>query len=177
MLPTQTFDSCPPLDVICIPGGPGQIDLMDDDSTLAFIRQQSQQARLVTSVCTGSLILGAAGLLQGYKATSHWSSIDQLALLGAVPVSERVVRDGNRITGAGVTSGIDFALHVVAELYDVETAKNIQLGLEYDPEPPFTTGSLHSAAQAQVRMMRDRLAPFIEKRRLATLKAAGRLKG
>jgi len=177
MLPTQTFDSCPQLDVICLPGGPGQIVLMDDDSTLAFIRQQSQQARLVTSVCTGSLILGAAGLLQGYKATSHWSSIDQLALLGAEPVSERVVRDGNRITGAGVTSGIDFALYVVAELYGVEIAQNIQLGLEYDPEPPFNSGSLHSAPQEQVRQIRERLAPFIEKRRLATLKAAGRLKG
>ncbi|SUE06872.1 transcriptional activator FtrA [Pantoea agglomerans] len=110
ILPTTTFADCPPLDVICVPGGPGQIALMSDDITLNFLRQQADQAKWVTSVCTGSLVLGAAGLLKGYRATSHWSSIDQLALLGAEPVSQRVVRDRNRISGAGVTSGIDFAL-------------------------------------------------------------------
>ncbi|MEG3136090.1 DJ-1/PfpI family protein [Rouxiella sp. T17] len=175
IVPTETFDTCPPLDIICIPGGPGQIAIMDDEETLDFIRQQSQQARLVTSVCTGSLILGAAGLLQGYKATSHWASLDQLALLGAEPINQRVVRDRNRITGAGVTSGIDFALHVVAEIYGIETAKNIQLGMEYDPEPPFNTGSPRSAPAEQVKQARERLAPFIEKRRAATLKAAAKL--
>ncbi|BCQ47739.1 hypothetical protein ERHA55_52660 (plasmid) [Erwinia rhapontici] len=149
---------------------------MDDDSTLAFIRHQSQQARLVTSVCTGSLILGRQVCFRDIKPRLTGYPSASL-LVGAEPVSERVVRDGNRITGAGVTSGIDFALYVVAELYGVEIAQNIQLGLEYDPEPPFNSGSPHSAPQEQVRQMRERLAPFIEKRRLATLKSAGRLKG
>lgn len=137
ILPTHTFENCPELDVICIPGGPGQIKLMSDDETLTFIRQKSENARLVTSVCTGSLVLGAAGLLQGYKATSHWASLDQLELLGAEPVNERVVRDRNRITGAGVTSGIDFALNVIADIYGNDIAQGIQLQMEYDPEPPF----------------------------------------
>lgn len=127
MLPTTTFDTCPPLDVICVPGGPGQIALMTDSAVLAFIREKSAQASLVTSVCTGSLVLGAAGLLKGYRATSHWASLDQLALLGAEPVSARVVRDRNRITGAGVTSGIDFALRVVADLQGEAVAQMIQL--------------------------------------------------
>jgi len=103
MLPSATFATCPKLDVICVPGGPGQIDLMEDEETLNFLRQKTKETALVTSVCTGSLVLGAAGLLQGYKATTHWGSLEQLALLGAEPVAERVVRDGNRITGAGVT--------------------------------------------------------------------------
>lgn len=136
--PTTTFNTCPQLDVICIPGGPGQINLMDDEDVLSFIRFQSEEAKLVTSVCTGSLILGAAGLLDGYKATTHWASLDQLALLGAEPVNERVVRDRNRITGAGVTSGIDFALTVVSEMHGSSIAENIQLHMEYDPAPPFT---------------------------------------
>jgi cyclohexyl-isocyanide hydratase len=116
LLPTMTFADCPHLDVVCVPGGPGQIALMQDEETLEFLRRVAPGCRLVTSVCTGSLVLGAAGLLAGYRATCHWSSIDQLALLGAAPVEARVVRDRNRITGAGVTSGIDFALTVVAEL-------------------------------------------------------------
>ena len=116
LLPTMTFADCPHLEVVCVPGGPGQIALMQDEETLEFLRRVAPGCRLVTSVCTGSLVLGAAGLLAGYRATCHWSSIDQLALLGAAPVEARVVRDRNRITGAGVTSGIDFALTVVAEL-------------------------------------------------------------
>lgn len=113
ILPTVTLDECPALDVICVPGGPGQIDLMDDDEVLDFLRQKAKEVKLVTSVCTGSLVLGAAGLLQGFKATTRWGSLDQLALLGAQPVEERVVHDGNHISGAGVTSGIDFALRTV----------------------------------------------------------------
>ena len=140
ILPTTSFADCPPLDVICVPGGPGQIALMSDDVTLNFLRQQADQAKWVTSVCTGSLVLGAAGLLKGYCATSHWSSIDQLSLLGAEPVSQRVVRDRNRISGAGVTSGIDFALTLVAEISGDAVAKSVQLQMEYDPEPPFTSG-------------------------------------
>ena len=106
---------------------------MEDEEVLSFIRFQSKQTKLLTSVCTGSLVLGAAGLLDGYKATTHWAYLDQLALLGAEPVNERVVRDRNRITGAGVTSGIDFALNVVAEMYGNDIAQKIQLYMEYDP--------------------------------------------
>ena len=175
--PTTTFSACPKLDVICVPGGPGQIDLMEDDAVLSFIRRQSQQAKLVTSVCTGSLVLGAAGLLKGYKATTHWASLDQLALLGAEPVNERVVRDGNRITGAGVTSGIDFALNVVSEIFGKAVAENIQLHMEYDPKPPFNSGSPRTASAEQLRKAQQQVAPFIEKRRQATVKAAAKLKG
>lgn len=173
--PTTTFDACPALDIICIPGGPGQINLMEDEEVLSFIRAQSKQAKLVTSVCTGSLVLGAAGLLQGYKATTHWASLDQLALLGAEPVNERVVRDRNRITGAGVTSGIDFALSVVSEMFGSDIAQNIQLHMEYDPAPPFDCGSPRSASEEQLKKAQQQVAPFIEKRRQATLKAAARL--
>lgn len=173
ILPTCTFDTCPALDVICIPGGPGQINLMDDDVTLSFIRTKSENAKLVTSVCTGSLILGAAGLLRGYKATTHWASLDQLSLLGAEPVNERVVRDRNRITGAGVTSGLDFALNVIADIYGAEIAQSIQLHMEYDPEPPFTSGSPRVASEKILEQAKKQIAPFIEKRRLAT-EAAGR---
>lgn len=173
--PTTTFDACPALDIICIPGGPGQINLMEDEKVLSFIRAKSKQAKLVTSVCTGSLVLGAAGLLQGYKATTHWASLDQLALLGAEPVNERVVRDRNRITGAGVTSGIDFALSVVSEMFGPDIAQNIQLHMEYDPAPPFDCGSPRSASEEQLKKAQQQVAPFIEKRRQATLKAAARL--
>ncbi|NIG13859.1 DJ-1/PfpI family protein [Pantoea sp. Cy-640] len=173
--PTTTFDACPALDIICIPGGPGQINLMEDEEVLSFIRAQSKQAKLVTSVCTGSLVLGAAGLLQGYKATTHWASLDQLALLGAEPVNERVVRDRNRITGAGVTSGIDFAISVVSEMFGPDIAQNIQLHMEYDPAPPFDCGSPRSSSEEQLKKAQQQVAPFIEKRRQATLKAAARL--
>jgi len=176
ILPTTTFADCPPLEVICVPGGPGQIALMDDAETLAFLQQQASSARLVTSVCTGSLVLGAAGLLRGYRATTHWGSLEQLALLGAQPVAERVVREGNRITGAGVTSGIDFALHVVAELLGADVAQNIQLQMEYDPEPPFSSGSPRSADPARVAQARQQMAPFIARRLQATERAAARLK-
>lgn len=174
--PTTTFAHCPRLDVICIPGGPGQINLMEDDEVLSFIRTQSEQVKLITSVCTGSLVLGAAGLLDGYRATTHWASLDQLALLGAEPVSERVVHDRNRITGAGVTSGIDFALSVVSEMFGRDIAQTIQLQMEYDPAPPFTCGSPHRASDELLKKAREQMAPFIEKRRQATVKAAARLR-
>lgn len=176
ILPTLRFDDCAALDLICVPGGPGQIELMSDDETLGFLRRIAAGCQLVTSVCTGSLVLGAAGLLDGYRATSHWSSIDQLALLGAIPVAERVVKDRNRITGAGVTSGIDFALTVVADLLGEEIAREIQLQMEYDPEPPFDGGSPRSAPAALVEATRRKIAPFIDRRRLATEHAAARLR-
>lgn len=172
ILPTATFSDCPRLDLICVPGGPGQIALMDDTETLDFLRRAAGEAQWVTSVCTGSLVLGAAGLLQGYRATSHWSSVDQLALLGAEPVAQRVVRDGNRITGAGVTSGIDFALHIVADLYGQDVAEAIQLQMEYDPAPPFSTGSLATAPPEFVARARERIRDFMARRQAATQKAA-----
>lgn len=176
ILPTMRFADCHALDLICVPGGAGQIDLMDDEETLDFLRRIAPTCKLVTSVCTGSLVLAAAGLLEGYKATSHWSSIDQLSLLGAIPVAERVVRDRDRVTGAGVTSGIDFALTVVADLLGEEVAREIQLQMEYDPEPPFQSGSPRSASPALVQAMREKIAPFIARRTAATERAASRLR-
>ncbi|KAK9327694.1 class I glutamine amidotransferase-like protein [Lipomyces starkeyi] len=175
ILPTATFEDCDSLDVICVPGGPGQVQLMEDEDTLLFLRRIEPNCKFVTSVCTGSLVLGAAGLLNGYRATSHWSSVDQLSLLGAEPVSERVVRDRNRITGAGVTSGIDFALTVVAELAGADVAQEIQLQMEYDPEPPYQAGSPRSAPPALVTTTREKLASFIALRRAVTERAAKRL--
>ena len=175
ILPTTTFANCPALDVICVPGGPGQVDLMDDRETLQFLQRAALPCRLVTSICTGSLVLAAAGLLTGYWATCHWSSIDQLSLLGAELTDERVVRDRDRITGAGVTSGIDFALTVAADLAGDAVAQEIQLQMEYDPAPPYQTGSPRSAPEALVITTRQKLVPFIARRRAATKRAAERL--
>lgn len=175
ILPTTKFQDCPKLDVICVPGGPGQVELMDDEVTLQFLKRIASDCNLITSVCTGSLVLGAAGLLTGFRATCHWSSIDQLSLLGAQPVHERVVRDRNRITGAGVTSGIDFALTVVAHLMGDEVAQELQLQMEYDPQPPFEAGSPRTAPPALVKATREKIAFFVERRRVATERAARRL--
>ena len=150
LVPTTTCAACPPLDVICIPGGPGQIDLMEDAEIIDFVRRQGAQARYVTSVCTGALVLGAAGLLRGYKAATHWASMDNLEHFGATPVKTRVCIDRNRITGAGVTSGLDFGLTMVSELRDRFYAECIQLLAEYDPHPPFDSGSIRTAP-AKVR--------------------------
>jgi len=176
ILPTQTFEECAHLDLICVPGGPGQIDLMSDDETLDFLRRIAPGCQWVTSVCTGSLILGAAGLLRGYRATSHWSSIDQLELFKATPVHERVVLDRNRVTGAGVTSGIDFALTLAAEILGEEIAKEIQLKIEYDPAPPFNSGSPRLAEPELLAIVETQIAPFIERRRKASVIAAKALK-
>ncbi|WAH60124.1 DJ-1/PfpI family protein [Pseudomonas silvicola] len=175
ILPTTRYDECPPLTVICVPGGSGQIELMSDQQTLNFLRKVAAGCQLITSVCTGSLILGAAGLLTGYRATSHWSSIDQLGLLGAEPVHARVVRDRDRLTGAGVTSGIDFALSVVALLAGEEVAQSIQLQMEYDPEPPFQAGSPRVAPPELVARTKENMSAFIERRRIATVQAANRV--
>ncbi|CAG9295038.1 DJ-1/PfpI family protein [Celerinatantimonas diazotrophica] len=172
--PTHTFHTTPALDVICVPGGTGQIELMDDDETLNFIREQAAHALLVTSVCTGSLILGAAGLLTGYQATSHWMSLDQLELFGAIPVKERVVHDRNRITGAGVSSGIDFALYVLKDLLGDDIAQEVQLGIEYDPAPPFSFSKL--AVPSRLDKLAQRAQQRQTRRLRATRKAAERLK-
>ncbi len=176
LLPTTTFADCPPLDVICIPGGPGQVDLMDDQEVLDFVRRQGLTARYVTSVCTGALVLGAAGLLRGYRATTHWASMDNLEILGAIPVNTRVCVDRNRITGGGITAGIDFGLHLVGVLAGRETAERIQLFLEYTPDPPFAAGSPETAPKDIVETVSAAIAPMLARRKEATMRAAERLK-
>jgi cyclohexyl-isocyanide hydratase len=172
MLPTTTLAACPKLDVICVPGGPGQVALMRDAEVLDFLRKQAETCRFVTSVCTGSLILGAAGLLRGFRATCHWLSLDQLALLGATPVAERIVMDRNRITGGGVTSGIDFALFVAAQLFGEDVAREIQLRIEYDPAPPFNSGSPRTADPKLVAALSEKLKDRQAARRAVTEDAA-----
>ena len=143
--PDLALNAAPQFDVICVPGGWGVNALLSDDALLDFLSAQGEGARYVTSVCSGALLLGAAGLLRGYRATTHWMSLDLLRLFGATPVAERVVRDRNRITGAGVTAGIDFALVLAAELFGESDAQRIQLAIEYDPHPPFDSGSPRTA--------------------------------
>lgn len=175
LLPTHTLAEAPQADILFVPGGPGQLDLMDDAETLDFLRTQAAGARYVTSVCTGSLILAAAGLLTGYRATCHWISLEQLALFDCTPCSERVVVDRNRVTGGGVTSGIDFALHLAALLFDEDRAERTQLSMEYDPAPPFRSGHPKSADPVMVAAMRTRAAGLQEKRWAAAKAAAARL--
>jgi cyclohexyl-isocyanide hydratase len=165
--PTVTFDDCPPLDVLCVPGGFGIEALFGDADTLAFVRRQGEQARWATSVCNGSLVLGAAGLLDGYRSACHWVWRPYLERFGAVPVAERIVRDRNRISGGGVTAGIDFGLALAAELAGEDVARMIQLALEYDPQPPFGAGSPEGAGPELVARYRTMVAP-----RLARVEAA-----
>jgi cyclohexyl-isocyanide hydratase len=143
--PTATFADCPQLDVICVPGGMGTDFLLNDEETLDFLRRQAKAAKYVTSVCTGSLVLAAAGLLDGYRATTHWSAMGFLGRLGAIPEKTRVCTDRNRMTGGGVTAGIDFGLTLAEKLSDRTTAEMIQLTLEYNPAPPFNAGSPETA--------------------------------
>jgi cyclohexyl-isocyanide hydratase len=158
LLPDTTMADCPQLDVICVPGGPGVGALMEDEATLSFLRKQATGAKYITSVCTGALVLGAAGLLRGKKATTYWSVRDLLPHLGAIPTEGRVVRDGNVFTGGGVTAGIDFALTLIAEIFDDATAQGVQLAIEYAPAPPFNAGTPETAPPDVVRTVRARLA-------------------
>ncbi|HEV7328366.1 MAG TPA: DJ-1/PfpI family protein [Bosea sp. (in: a-proteobacteria)] len=158
LTPTTTFAACPPLDVLCVPGGAGVNPLLQDETVLAFLRERAKQVRYLTSVCTGSLVLGMAGLLKGKRATSHWNAHDLLARFGAIPTEGRVVRDGNLITAGGVTCGIDFGLTVIAELLGEEEAQLIQLSLEYAPEPPFRAGTPQEAPEPILAAARQRLA-------------------
>ncbi|SJZ74509.1 cyclohexyl-isocyanide hydratase [Enhydrobacter aerosaccus] len=176
LLPTTTFADCPQLDVICVPGGFGQVALMNDEETLAFLRRQAQGARYVTSVCTGSLVLAAAGLLKGYRSACHWASRDLLSAFGAIPVAERVVHDRNRLSGGGVTAGIDFGLTLLAEIAGEDVARAVQLGLEYDPQPPFNAGSPDKAGPALTQRVRDGMTTMMEKRRRANEQAASHLR-
>ncbi|MBR1157574.1 DJ-1/PfpI family protein [Bradyrhizobium elkanii] len=175
LTPTTTFADCPQLDVICVPGGLGTDDMVGDQDMLAFLRRQAEGAKYVTSVCTGSLVLGAAGLLKGYRATTHWSAIDFLSSFGAVPTRTRVCVDRNRFTGGGVTAGIDFALTLVSELVDRKTAEAIQLRLEYNPAPPFNAGSPDTAPAEILAFMKERIAPSQARRADLMGRAAARL--
>jgi cyclohexyl-isocyanide hydratase len=154
LLPTTSFADCPPLAVLCVPGGFGIADQLEDEETLAFLRRQAAQARYVTSVCNGSLVLGAAGLLRGYRSACHWMWRHHLASFGATPVAERVVKDRNRISGGGVTAGIDFGLGLAAELAGEDVARMLQLAFEYDPQPPFDCGTPDKAGPALVARLR-----------------------
>ena len=171
IVPTTTFAACPPLDLICVPGGSGVNALLTDRETLDFVRRMAAGARYVTSVCTGALVLGAAGLLKGKRATTHWMSHDMLRAFGAEPVEARVVIDGTLITGGGVTAGIDFGLTVAAEVAGTRTAEAIQLGIEYAPAPPFDAGSPATADPAVVALVRERAGPR-QSEREAQVKAA-----
>ena len=176
IVPTVTFADCPPLDIVMVPGGPGQQDLMEDETVLAFLRRQAGTAQYVTSVCTGSLVLGAAGLLKGKRAATHWMSRELLGAFGATPVADRVVVDGNVITGGGVTAGLDFALTVAAEAFGPELAKSIQLAIEYNPQPPFDAGSPEGAGEAIVAKARAGASRRQAEREAAVAEAARRMR-
>lgn len=164
-LPGASFDDCPAdLDILFVPGGAtGTLAAMQDAQTIAFLEDRGARAKYVTSVCTGSLILGAAGLLQGYRATSHWLTLPALAHFGAIATPGRVVRDRNRITGAGVTSGLDFGLSLLALLRDPDYAQTVQLLAEYDPQPPYHSGSPGNAPAAAKKTLEDMFSEFLRK--------------
>jgi cyclohexyl-isocyanide hydratase len=175
IMPDTAFADAPQYDVLFVPGGIGVNPMMEHVPILEFLREQAEGARYITSVCTGALLLGAAGLLQGYRAATHWLAMDLLPILGAEPVHERVVVDRNRITGGGVTAGIDFGLVVAAELCGRNVAERIQLTMEYNPAPPFTSGSPASAALALVEDARAAASRNREQRRQIAQRAAARL--
>ena len=175
LTPTVTYAECPQLDVICVPGGAGADDLVNDEETLDFLRAQAAGAKYVTSVCTGSLVLGAAGLLRGYRAATHWTAMDFLSAFGATPTKTRVCVDRNRVTGGGVTAGIDFALTLVSIMVDRPTAETIQLRLEYNPAPPFNSGSPDTAPPEVLAFMKDKIAASQQRRGDLIARAAARL--
>ena len=165
------IESC---DLICIPGGPGQTEAMQDQDFMAQVKRLGEGARYLTSVCTGSLILAAAGLITGKRAGAHWAYRDMLAMFGVTPDPARVVRDGNVITGGGVTAGIDIALTIAAEIADEQTAKMIQLMIEYAPAPPYTCGRPETADAETIAAVKQRFASFAQARADAIQRIAGR---
>jgi cyclohexyl-isocyanide hydratase len=164
VVPTTTLADVAAADLLFVPGGPGTTGAIDDAETLAWVRSIGERAQWVTSVCTGALVLGAAGLLDGYRAATHWLSMDLLPLVGAIPTDERVVRDRNRVTSGGVTAGIDLALAIAAELAGAAVAELIALNLEYDPAPRFA-GHPRSAAPERVAALRAKSAERQARRR------------
>jgi cyclohexyl-isocyanide hydratase len=177
ILPMATLESSEPLDLILVPGGPGINPLLEDAEVLAFLRLVAAKARYVVGVCTGSLVLGAAGLLRGRRATTHWMSRDLLRSFGVEPVAQRVVVDGKFFTGGGVTAGIDVALTVAAEIAGRATAEAIQLGIEYDPKPPFASGSPEQADPGVLEAVLTRAEPRQRDRGERVARAAAALKG
>jgi cyclohexyl-isocyanide hydratase len=167
LVPTATFADCPQLDLVCVPGGFGVVKAMTDRETVDFVRRQAEGARYITSVCTGAFVLGAAGLLKGRRATTHWAYTGLLPMVGATHEKARVVWDGNVVTAGGVTSGIDFALQLVAGLAGDDVAQGIQLSIEYDPAPPFDSGHPDRAPEA----VRQRLSETFARRREAYVSA------
>lgn len=157
ILPNGSFADCPQADILCVPGGFGVAPALGDEAIVGFVRDQAKGAGWVTSVCTGAFILGAAGLLQGKRATTHWGYAHLLPLVGATHEDARVVRDGNLVTAGGVTSGIDFALELIAAAKGLELAQTLQLALEYDPAPPFPGGHPRSAPPAIVNDLKARV--------------------
>lgn len=172
LVPTHTFATAPQLDLICVPGGFGVVEAIRDPQTIEFVRGQAKGAKYVTSVCTGAFVLGAAGLLKGRRATTHWAYTDLLPLVGATYQKARVVRDGNVVTAGGVTSGIDFGLSIAAELAGEDAARSIQLGIEYDPDPPFDAGHPDRAGET----IRAKLSGRYDKSRAAYRDAIGELR-
>lgn len=175
IMPTATFADVPSADLLCVPGGMGVASVINHTPALDWVRRVGGEAEWVTSVCTGALILGAAGLLQGYKATTHWAWHDLLALFGAEPVQARHVIDRNRATGGGVTAGIDFALALMARIAGEDHARAVQLALEYDPAPPFDCGSPAKAGPALVEVYQQRAARLAPGRTAELIEAAARL--
>jgi cyclohexyl-isocyanide hydratase len=173
LVPTSTFAACPDLDVICVPGGFGVVEAIGDQETVELVRRQAAGARYVTSVCTGAFVLGAAGLLEGRRATTHWAYTDLLPMVGAVHEKARIVKDGNIITAGGVTSGIDFALSIAADIAGTAVAQSIQLSIEYDPAPPFDAGHPDRAPEAA----KSRLTARYETSREAYRTSLGRAFG
>lgn len=151
LLAEMRLADAPELDMVFVPGGPGSTKLMEDAEVIGFLRERAPKAKWVTSVCTGALVLGAAGLLKGYRAATHWSAMHILPTLGAIPVDERVVIDRNRVTGGGVTAGIDFGLTLIAHIWGEDQAKLIQMGNEYNPHPPFDAGHPSRAPDVAAR--------------------------
>ncbi|MBK3801884.1 DJ-1/PfpI family protein [Azospirillum brasilense] len=171
ILPTATLTEAPPLDLLLVPGGSGINALLTDEEVLTFLAERAASTRYLSGICTGSLVLGAAGLLEGKRAGTHWASRDFLSSFAATPVAERVVVDGTLFTGGGVTAGIDVALRIVGELFGVDAAKRVQLSIEYDPQPPFDAGSPDGAGEAVTADLLARMRPMLEARAAAV--AAG----
>jgi cyclohexyl-isocyanide hydratase len=176
-MPTCTFESCPPLDLICLPGGAGVVEAIADAETVDFVRRQGGRAGYLTSVCTGAFLLGAAGLLKGRRAATHWAYVDLLPLIGASHEKARIVRDGNVFTAGGVSSGIDFAFQIIAELAGPAVAQAIQLAIEYDPSPPFDAGHPDKASEAATALMvqRNEMAHTGIQRALENLAIVGKI--
>ena len=175
LTPDKTLAEAPPLDVLLVPGGPGQEALMDDEAVLSAVRAQMDAGRVIFSVCTGALICGAAGVLRGRKATTHWAVFDLLPYFGATPVDARVVVDGNLVSTAGVTAGIDGALTLSSLLRGDEVAQQIQLGIQYAPEPPFHAGNPATAPRDVLAMVSTQIQPLKDTRLLTAKRIAARL--